>query len=103
MTISKSVRKLEMVPVDNLTFDDRSKVSYTTLAQYSPVQADIMAQSRPSKPGGPKVSQKPKGRPIKSIEKTADLLLANEKKSKKGKGKEKEVLGDLAAGIDGKR
>lgn len=36
------------------------------------------------------------------IEKTADLLLANAKQNKKGnKGKEKEVLGDLADGLEG--
>lgn len=36
------------------------------------------------------------------IEKTADLLLANAKQTKKGnKGKEKEVLGHLAAGLEG--
>lgn len=49
--------------------------------------------------------QKPKGRPFKVIEKTADLLRANEKRKRsgkdKGKGKEKEVLGDLATSIEG--
>lgn len=66
-----------------------------------------MAKAGPSKPGlskivdgGAKSGVKPKGRPFKVIEKTTDLLKANEKRKRAGKGKEKEVLGDLATSIE---
>ncbi|OCF60925.1 ribonuclease P/MRP protein subunit POP1 [Kwoniella mangroviensis CBS 10435] len=49
------------------------------------------AQAGPSRPNG--------GRPLKPIHKTVDLLRSNEGAKRKGKGKEKEVLGDGVMGL----
>ncbi|WVW84177.1 hypothetical protein I302_106207 [Kwoniella bestiolae CBS 10118] len=49
------------------------------------------AQAGPSRPNC--------GRPVKPIHKTVDLLRSNEAQKRKGKGKEKEILGDGLMGL----
>jgi hypothetical protein len=67
-----------------------------------------MAKAGSSKPSvrgkGDDAASKAKGRPVKVIQKTIDLVKSNEqrKRSSKGKGKEKEALGDLAGAIERK-
>jgi hypothetical protein len=66
-----------------------------------------MAKASSSKPppaqgsskGGDKAN-KGQGKPTKVIQKTIDLLKANDKKKPSGKGKEKAVLGDVAASVE---
>jgi ribonuclease P/MRP protein subunit POP1 len=58
------------------------------------------AQSGTSR--GTEKAFKGKGKPDKVIQKTIDLLKANEKRKSSGKGKEKAVLGDVASGIERK-
>jgi hypothetical protein len=72
-------------------------------------QAQTMAKAGSSKPPaqsgtsrGTDKAFKGKGKPDKVIQKTIDLLKANEKRKSSGKGKEKAVLGDVTSGIERK-
>lgn len=64
-----------------------------------------MAKGGNGKPGPSAIAEnggaKGKGRPNKVIQKTIDLIKGNEKRKDKGKGKEKEALGDLAKSVEG--
>ncbi|WVQ77825.1 hypothetical protein IAR50_007516 [Cryptococcus sp. DSM 104548] len=53
-----------------------------------------------SKPGAKAAPQKSYGRPQKVVNKTVDLLKKNERASAAGKGKERQVLGDVVGLID---
>lgn len=67
-----------------------------------------MAKASSSKPQArPRIEDpalKAKGRPVKIIQKTIDLVKSNDqrKRSSKGKGKEKEALGELAGSLERK-
>ncbi|ODN98010.1 hypothetical protein I350_07651 [Cryptococcus amylolentus CBS 6273] len=53
-----------------------------------------------SKPASKAAPQKPYGRPQKVVNKTVDLLKKNERASAAGKGKERQVLGDVMGLVD---